>query len=134
MFNWKWETGRQHQSENRHKIYRKLKLWSSSFLGFGSDCYIIKYSPYYSLRSHIDPVKTGYRHFRLNITLKGNGKFHCDKVIINIFNKIILFRPDLHAHYMHNSRRTRIVLSFGFLLRETREKRRAKPCAQKNVT
>lgn len=66
----------------------------------GIDAYMLKFEPNCLLPAHIDNVKKG-RHFRLNIILKGKGKFECDKTIIRT-KRIVLFRPDKHVHSMQN--------------------------------
>jgi hypothetical protein len=103
----KWEEGRQGGK------YKKMKIWSSSFFWFGSDCYLISYEPNYEMPAHTD--KAQGKHFRLNIVLKGSGTFKCQKTIFRLFNRIILFRPDLYEHSMVNGDSNRLVLSLGFL-------------------
>ena len=103
----KWEEGRQ------DKLYKKMKIWSSSFFWFGSDCYLISYKPNYRMPSHTD--KAEGKHYRLNVVLRGSGKFVCEKTIFKLFNKVVLFRPDLYEHSMINGNSKRLVMSFGFL-------------------
>ena len=103
----KWIPGRQGGR------YKKMKVWSSSFFSFGSDCYLIKYEPNYKMPAHTD--KAEGKHYRLNVVLKGRGRFICEKNIVNLFGRIVLFRPDLYEHSMINGNSNRVVLSFGFL-------------------
>jgi len=98
----RWIEGRQGGA------YSKLKLFQLSFM----DCWLIKYAPNYSMPKHKDSVE-GKKHFRLNIELSGKGKFICEKTIVNIFNKIILFRPDLYEHSMVNGTKLDRISDFG---------------------
>ena len=86
-----------------------LRFGIPGFLGM--DIYLLKFKPQCLLPGHIDHVKRG-RHFRLNIILKGEGKFECDKTIIKT-KRVIFFRPDKHTHSMQNGDTERKVLSIG---------------------
>lgn len=99
-----WIPGRQGGS------YSKFKVIEWKFI----DCWLIKYAPFYTMPLHTDKVK-GKRHIRMNIVLKGNGRFQCRKTILNIRNTIIIFRPDLYHHRMINGGYERLVLSIGFV-------------------
>lgn len=78
---------------------------------FGFDMYILKFAPNFNLPEHVDQVKKG-RHFRMNIILKGNGDFKCERAIIRT-RRVILFRPDKYKHSMQNGDKERKVLSIG---------------------
>jgi hypothetical protein len=101
----KWVSGRQ-DGKYMKKMY--LRFGIPGF--FGMDAYMLKFEPDCLLPAHIDKVKG--RHFRLNIILRGEGKFECDKTIIRT-KRIILFRPDKHTHSMQNDETERKVLSIG---------------------
>lgn len=101
----KWIKGRQGGE------YSKLKLLQYKFM----DCWLLRYEPYYVMPEHNDPVKNK-RHYRMNIELWGKGNFTCEKTIINILNKFIVFRPDLYKHKMNNGKSRRYVLSIGWVM------------------
>lgn len=87
-----------------------------SMLKIGLDGYLLKYPPKTELKPHKDPING--RHYRLNIILKGSkdDEFKCEKVIFNLFNRIIWFRPDLYTHSVTIANRYRYVLSLGFAI------------------
>ena len=91
--------------------YLKKKIWSR----FNTDCWLIKYKPSQIIPTHTDPVE-GKKHFRLNIVLKGKGVFICEKTILCLFHRIILFRPDKYEHSMINLSKERLVLSIGMVI------------------
>jgi hypothetical protein len=101
-----WTEGRQEETK-----YQKYPFIFCRFGNVGVDGYLLKYAPHTVLKPHRDPVDG--RHYRLNIELLGKGKFTSEHVIVNLFNKIFLFRPDLSTHSVVNYEDTRYVLSFG---------------------
>jgi hypothetical protein len=107
----KWKQGRQEETEYLKYCFMRFKVGS-----IGMDGYILKYEPHTILKPHKDTVKG--RHYRLNIELLGKGKFVCEKVILNIRNKVYLFRPDLYEHSVINHHTRRYVLSFGLAILE----------------
>lgn len=102
---WKWVEGRQGGT------YRK-KLLARFWNVF--DAYLIQYDAGYNMPIHIDYVPHG-NHYRLNIVLYGGGKFECDQTIINLSDRVILFRPDMKPHSVSCPKK-RLVLSFGFVI------------------
>ena len=107
-FNWlRWVSGRQ-GGDYQKKLLVIFKL--PFVLGF--DMYLLKFAPGFILPEHVDQVKRG-RHFRMNIILKGDGNFQCEKTIIKT-KRMILFRPDKYKHSMQNGDKERKVLSIGF--------------------
>lgn len=106
----KWEKGRQQETE-----YKKLCLYSFKFLGFGFDCYVLKYKGGTILPPHTDPVNNG-QHLRLNIGW-GDAGFYSEypptfKLRIGQFS-LVLFRPDINEHGLYVFEKT-CKLSFGF--------------------
>lgn len=101
----KWTEGRQASCK-----YEKLCFLNMKLFGFGVDGYILDYQPGV-LPRHTDKVDG--KHWRLNVELSGRGRFYCNKVILNLFNKIYIFRPDLYTHSVLITKR-RFVLSLGF--------------------
>lgn len=108
-----WTSGRQNASYYKRLLFEinqpRLKL----------DCYLLKYVPGSAIHPHIDPSCHGH-HYRLNIVLKKprlGGVFKCStKPILQIGQRVILFRPDLYTHELTTVRYgTRIVLSIGWI-------------------
>ncbi len=104
---WKWQPGRQ---KNSH--YEKFPLWYFRIWKWGFDAYIIRYPKDTYLGLHKDIVPDG-EHHRLNITLSGYAPLFIDNKG-SIFSRVILFRPDLHAHSVYAYKKT-VKLSFGFV-------------------
>lgn len=102
-----WEPGRQGGS------YTKLKLWSRAGSRWGTDGWLIKYQPHYQMPTHTDPVEG--QHWRLNIVVRGQGKFQCEQTIFQFGHRLVLFRPDLYPHSMINGPKIRTVLSIGWV-------------------
>lgn len=103
----RWVSGRQ-GGDYKKKLLAKFRIP----LIFGFDMYLLKFDPGFKLKEHVDKVDRG-RHFRLNIILRGDGEFNCEKTIIRT-KRIILFRPDKYLHSMQNGNIERKVLSIGF--------------------
>ncbi|WP_398410869.1 2OG-Fe(II) oxygenase [Shewanella inventionis] len=60
----------------------------------------ITYQQNHRVMKHVDPVQQG-RYYKLNVVIKQpliGGVFTCEKYIINLFNRVYLFRPDLYEH------------------------------------
>lgn len=110
----KWTNGRQPGS--RYKVFNLI--FSVRFL---LDCVIIKYPTGSNINPHYDKVDDG-KHYRINIVIwkaRKGGKFICDKTIFSLFNRIHLFRPDLHEHSVTEiTEGTRIVFSMGKTLKD----------------
>ncbi len=106
--NWlKWIPGRQGGD-----YQKKLLVVFAIPRIFGFDMYLLKFAPGFTLPEHIDKVERG-KHYRLNIILRGEGDFKCEKAIIRT-KRLILFRPDKYLHSMQNGNVERKVLSIGF--------------------
>lgn len=62
--------------------------------------YLVRYSAGHRVVPHVDGVEEG-RLFKFNWVIakpRAGGVFICDKTILNLFGRFILFRPDLHVH------------------------------------
>lgn len=103
----RWEDGRQKTN------YEKMTLVCLLFF----DLYLLRYPTGSAIAPHTDPVPRG-KHFRLNLVVKKaeGGKFVCSEAFLN-WNRIKLFRPDIHKHSVEKiTKGTRYVLSFGWLI------------------
>lgn len=88
-----WEKGRQENT-----IYHKLSLFKLKIRNFGMDMYILRYPKNTILKLHVDKVEG--KHYRANVTLKGDSFFMCEKSIFS--SKILnVFRPDLYKHGLY---------------------------------
>jgi hypothetical protein len=105
---WKWQKGRQKQTE-----YEKFPLWYFRIWKFGFDGYILRYQRGTSLNLHRDPIEGG-KHWRLNIKLYGDAMFFQENRGTLKRSRIVLFRPDLHLHSLYTYTKT-LKLSFGFV-------------------
>lgn len=104
-----WEKGRQNTCE-----YWKMEIFSFKIWKFGFDCYILKYNPNTYLPRHKDKVENA-KHWRLNIPLKGKSIFyHFNGKKVLYTKNLILFRPDIEAHWMAISETGCTRISFGF--------------------
>ena len=86
---------------------------------FSSRIFSINYVTYlihHSVMKHSDPVQKG-RYYKLNFVLvkaKVGGVFECSNCIINLFNRIYLFRPDKYEHSVSKIESgKRVPLSFA---------------------
>lgn len=113
----KWTEGRQGSGYFKFRLIEFIKPISF-------DIYILKFPENSSIPIHIDPVKKGFSHYRLNIILKRSkegGDFLSEKNIINT-KRIKYFRPDISKHSVSKViSGTRFVLSIGFLIKEKGE-------------
>jgi len=77
---------------------------------------LVTYPTNHRVMTHNDPVPSG-RYYKLNFVLvkpKSGGVFNCEKSIINLFNRIILFRPDKYDHSVSKIESgKRVLLSFA---------------------
>jgi hypothetical protein len=108
---WKWEKGRQEETE-----YNKFCLWSFRIWKWGFDAYILKYAPNTRLKWHVDPVKNS-RHWRTNLTLKGFASFFIkiDGRTYGGWSNAGWFRPDIQEHMLVTYSESCTKLSFGFV-------------------
>ncbi len=104
-----WIKGRQEGTEYQKFCFLYFKIFK-----LGLDGYILKYEPNTILKPHRDVIDG--KHYRLNIELAGEGEFECESEIINIMNKIHLFRPDINIHSVINKNSKRYVLSLGLAI------------------
>ncbi len=61
---------------------------------------LVTYPQGHSVMRHNDPMGSG-SYYKLNVVLgkpKQGGVFTADRVIFSLFDRIILFRPDLYEH------------------------------------
>ncbi|MCU7555102.1 2OG-Fe(II) oxygenase [Alteromonas sp. ASW11-19] len=61
---------------------------------------LVTYPQGHKVLRHNDPMGSG-RYYKLNVVLQKpekGGVFHADKLIFSLFNRVFLFRPDLHSH------------------------------------
>lgn len=107
-----WRRGRQEGG------YDKLKLFSSSF--FGCDGYVLRLPVGCYVAKHCDPVESGYRHHRLNITIK-KSSYATDRMYtlgkVHRWWRFEFFRPDLYPHGLEPIKDSIYMLSFGFKTR-----------------
>lgn len=80
---------------------------------------LVTYSEGHFVSRHLDMVSSG-RLYKLNFVLvrpKQGGIFETEGVIFSLFNRIILFRPDLYEHSVTKIvSGKRVLLSFALRL------------------
>jgi hypothetical protein len=112
-----WVEGRQGSGYSKIRFLEIIKP-------LPMDIYLLKFPEGSSIPEHIDPVQTGYKHYRLNIILKksiSGGEFVSESHIFN-FKRIKFFRADISKHSVTKViGGNRIVLSIGFLLKNKGE-------------
>lgn len=62
--------------------------------------YLVHYAEGHRIMPHVDNVARG-RLYKLNWVLvkpTRGGEFACERTLFNIFDRIVLFRPDLYPH------------------------------------
>lgn len=105
----KWEKGRQAGSYSKFAL---LPTWISKFIN--ADAYILSLPPNCSIIDHRDEVGDGWKHYRLNITLKKSGE---SRMTINgpIWRwwRVEVFRPDLYTHGLDPIASQMYMLTFG---------------------
>ena len=76
----------------------------------------VTYPTHHSVMKHSDPVQKGH-YYKLNIVLmkaKVGGVFECSNCIVNLFNRVYLFRPDKYEHSVSKIESgKRVLLSFA---------------------
>lgn len=79
--------------------------------------WLVKYPQGSHIPTHLDPVD-GFNHYRLNVILQKaelGGEFYSECVLMNLFNRVYLFRPDKSRHGVGKVHLgTRYVLSIGW--------------------
>lgn len=79
--------------------------------------YFVRYPEGHKVRPHVDMINQG-KLYKLNCVLlkpKTGGEFVCEKSVVNLFGRIILFRPDLYQHQVRKIESgNRWLLSFAF--------------------
>lgn len=98
--------------------YRILTLaYVSRFTPVPFDCYLIEYPPGSSIPPHKDVLKSGNKHFRVNLILTHpeGGEFVVEKAIFKS-KWLNIFRPDLYTHSVTEVKgtRSRYVFSIGW--------------------
>jgi hypothetical protein len=82
---------------------------------------LVTYSEGHSVPRHLDMIESG-RYYKLNFILikaKQGGIFETEGVIFCLFNRIILFRPDLYDHSVSKIEKgKRVLLSFALHMPE----------------
>lgn len=77
---------------------------------------LVTYPEGHRVRRHNDPMDGG-SYYKLNFVLikpEEGGIFDADRVIFSLFNRVILFRPDLYDHSVSTIKRgRRVLLSFA---------------------
>lgn len=77
---------------------------------------LVTYPEGHSVMRHHDPMGSG-RYYKFNIVMikpEEGGVFEADRVICSVFNRIILFRPDLYEHGVSTIiRGKRVLLSIA---------------------
>ncbi len=78
--------------------------------------YLVRYPEGHKVGPHLDMIAHG-RLYKLNCVLVKpgeGGEFVCEKNIVNLFGRVILFRPDLYQHRVSKIERgSRWLLSFA---------------------
>lgn len=106
---WRWESGRQGSG------YRKFTLLFSE--AFGVDAYILHIPKGVAIPPHTDKVPF-LRHFRLNVTLRGELQMQTPasaRAVYRIGNWFSFFRPDIIEHWAPPTTRSTYILSIGWL-------------------
>jgi hypothetical protein len=82
---------------------------------------LVTYSEGHRVPRHLDMIESG-RYYKLNFILvnaKRGGVFETEAVIFSLFNRIILFRPDLYDHSVSKIEKgKRVLLSFALHMPE----------------
>jgi len=80
--------------------------------------YLVRYSAGHSIWPHVDMVSEG-RLYKLNLVLvkpDAGGEFCCERTILDVFGRVIVFRPDLYQHHVTRIERgKRWLLSFALM-------------------
>ncbi|MBL1273603.1 MAG: hypothetical protein COB25_014225 [Oceanospirillales bacterium] len=73
---------------------------------------LVTYPEGHRVRRHNDPMGDG-SYYKLNFVVikpAEGGIFETDRVIFSLFNRVILFRPDLYDHSVSTIKRGKRVL------------------------
>lgn len=100
-----WEKGKEDDI-----FYKKYKIYSFKIYKYGFHCYILEYPNCTYLPEHKDMINGKY--YKCNITLYGENKFVCNKLLFKIKN-INIFRSDKELHSLICYEDT-LKLSIGF--------------------
>ncbi|MFE8073361.1 2OG-Fe(II) oxygenase [Marinobacteraceae bacterium S3BR75-40.1] len=78
--------------------------------------YFVRYPEGHKVVPHVDMIAGG-QLYKLNCVVrqpKEGGHFECERNLFNLFDRIVLFRPDLHRHSVSKIQRgSRWLLSFA---------------------
>lgn len=110
----RWTRGRQEGSYSKLAL---LPTWLSKLLNV--DAYLLKFPPGCSVMRHRDPVATGYKHRRMNITLTGDptDKMYIEGPIKRWY-RFEVFAPDQYFHGLQPIKTKMYMLSFGCRIKE----------------
>lgn len=106
---WRWESGRQGSG------YRKFTLLFSE--AFGVDAYILHIPKGVAIPPHTDKVPF-LRHFRLNVTLRGELQMQTPPGVSGVHRIgkwFSFFRPDIVEHWAPVTTKPTYILSIGWL-------------------
>ncbi|MFP3978597.1 2OG-Fe(II) oxygenase [Marinobacter sp. KMM 10035] len=73
---------------------------------------LVTYPKGHRVRRHNDPVADG-SYYKLNFVVikpAEGGVFETDRAIFSLFNRVVLFRPDLYDHSVSTIKRGKRVL------------------------
>ncbi|MGB5856027.1 MAG: hypothetical protein WBH20_12330 [Oceanisphaera sp.] len=77
---------------------------------------LVTYPKGHSVMKHHDPMGSG-SYYKLNVVMikaQEGGVFETERVIFSLFNRVILFRPDLYEHSVSTiTRGKRVLLSIA---------------------
>jgi hypothetical protein len=107
----RWEQGRQEGSYYKMAL---LPLWLSKVIN--TDAYLLKFPDGCSVVKHKDPVSEGYKHFRMNITIKRPDNRRNKMYILGPVHRwwrFEVFRPDAYFHGLEPITGSMLMLSIG---------------------
>lgn len=110
----KWISGRQGSG------YDKFPMLISESLK--CDFYLLRFPKGVEVPKHKDPVKPGFKHHRINLTIWGcpERKFRMYVLgKVKRWSRIDYFRPDLYEHGLPVVQSNMYMLSFGWLTKDT---------------
>ncbi len=111
-----WKRGRQEGSYSKMAL---LPLWLSTAIN--TDAYILKFPDQCSVMKHMDPVAPGYKHYRMNVTIKRSNNKRDKMYILGPVHRwwrFEIFRPDRYYHGLKPITGSMVMLSFGCRIKE----------------
>lgn len=91
-----------------------IPAWLSKLLS--TDVYLLKFSAGSSVPKHKDPVREGFKHYRMNITICGAGKMFINGPIKR-FGRVEIFRSGQYEHGLDTISEQMYMPSFGTLVK-----------------